>query len=172
MYGAFLPRQGIWEYYLSKILDGGDMQFLWTWGPEGAYWSTEAGTAGGVEYKEGEFHMLEDPETGSVLVNAHIDPTGQLVPITHAKLPDPSEKVISKEAYDCMLMFNANSRGASITPPTEAGAEYNGELVTKKNELIAQIAMGEKTLEEAYKIYEEEGWAAKAQAILDELNKK
>ncbi|MBO7515525.1 MAG: extracellular solute-binding protein [Lachnospiraceae bacterium] len=162
--------EGIFEYYVSKILDGGEMQFLWTWGPEESYWSTKAETVQGVEYKEGEFHMLENPDNHTLYVNAHIDPTGQLVPITNSIIPDPSATVISKEAYDCMLMFNENSRGASITPPTDAGAEYNGEIVSKKNELIAKIAMGEYTLEEAYAEYKDGGYEDHAAEIVEQLN--
>jgi putative aldouronate transport system substrate-binding protein len=162
--------EGIWEYYLSKILDGGDMQFLWTWGPEDSYWSTKAETVMGVEYKEGEFHMRENPEgKGTSYVNAHIDPTGQLVPITHSTLPDPSDKVISPEALNSMKIFNENSRGGFIVPPTDAGAEFNGDIVSKKMELIAKIAMGEITIDDAYAEYQRD-CGANAEAILKELN--
>ena len=160
--------EGVWKYFLEPILDGGDVQFLWTYGPKGVYWSDEAETVLDQEYKAGEFHMRENLSSpGQAYVNCHIDPLGQLVPLAN----DPLEQIVDPVAYDCMLMFNANSKGAAITPPTEEVTEYNADLVIFKNQMIAQIATGQISIEDAYKKYVDEGYADNSKAIVESLNK-
>ena len=51
--------EGVYKYFIESMLDGGDMQFLWTYGVEGVHWSTAAEEVCGVKYEEGQFHMLE-----------------------------------------------------------------------------------------------------------------
>ena len=66
-------------------------------------------------------------------------------------------------------LFNANCRTADLVPSTDAMTEYNGDLTTLKNTLIANVVMGEKTVDEAYAEFESQG-AAWSQAIVDSLN--
>ena len=54
--------EGVYKYFIESMLDGGDMQFLWTYGVEGVHWSTAAEEVCGVKYEEGQFHMLENRE--------------------------------------------------------------------------------------------------------------
>ena len=64
------------------MLDGGDMQFLWTYGVEGVHWSTAAEEVCGVKYEEGQFHMLENREKeGTVYTKNHIDPMLAVAPL-------------------------------------------------------------------------------------------
>ena len=43
--------EGVYKYFIETMLDGGDMQFLWTYGVEGVHWSTAAEEVCGVTYE-------------------------------------------------------------------------------------------------------------------------
>ena len=47
---------------------------------------------------------------------------------------------------------------------------YNGDLTTLKNELIAKVAMGEMTYDEAMAKFESDGGKAWSVQIVDSLN--
>ena len=49
-------------------------------------------------------------------------------------------------------------------------SEFNGDLTTLKNELIAKVTMGELSVEEAYAKYEADGGKAWSDAIVESLN--
>ena len=57
--------EGIFKYFIDKMLDGGDVQMLWTHGAKGTHWDDKAETVT-VEkkedqpktYTEGQFHYL------------------------------------------------------------------------------------------------------------------
>ena len=163
--------EGVFKYFIEAMQDGGETQFLWTYGVEGVHWSTAAetlfaGTENEVSYQEGEFHMLENKEKeGTQYTKAHIDPMLALVELTD----DPKETTVAEEAKASTELFNANCRTADLVPSTDAMTEYNGDLTTLKNTLIANVVMGEKTVDEAYAEFESQG-AAWSQAIVDSLN--
>lgn len=54
-------------------------------------------------------------------------------------------------------------------PSTDAMSTYNGDLTTLKNELIAKVAMGEMTYEDAMTRFANEGQAW-SDAIVESLN--
>ena len=67
--------EGVFKYFIDTMLDGGDMQMLWTYGVEGTHWSQAAETILDVAYEAGQFHMLENLEKeGTAYTKNHIDP--------------------------------------------------------------------------------------------------
>ncbi|MCD8326143.1 MAG: extracellular solute-binding protein [Lachnospiraceae bacterium] len=163
--------EGVFEYFISAMLDGGDVELLFTYGVEGVHWSTEAetlyeGADNEVTYEEGEFHMLDNLETpGTQYTKAHIDPMLALVPITD----DPGADTIAEGARTAQEMFNANCQTVTLVPATDEYSDYNGALVSEKNELIAKVAIGEMTVEEAYEEYAKEAQAW-SDLIVESLN--
>ena len=162
--------EGVFKYFIDTMLDGGEMQELWTYGAEGFHWSTAAETVLGVEYEEGQFHMLENPNSpGTAYTKNHIDPALSL-----ADFADPSydhrAEVVQPENLASVAVFNANSRMAWMVPTTDAMLEYNSDLTALKNRLIANVTMGELTYEEAMAAFEAEGGANASKAIVDSLN--
>ncbi|MCD8379826.1 MAG: substrate-binding domain-containing protein [Lachnospiraceae bacterium] len=163
--------EGVFEYFVSAMLDAGDVELLFTYGVEGVHWSTAAetlyeGTDSEVSYEEGEFHMLDNLETpGTQYTKAHIDPMLALVAIED----DPGADTIAEGARTAQQTFNENSKTVAIVPATDEYSEYNGSLVTTKNELIANVAIGEMTVDEAYTEYAKEAQAW-SQLIVDSLN--
>jgi putative aldouronate transport system substrate-binding protein len=164
--------EGVFKYFIETMQDGGDCQFLWTYGVEGVHWSTAAetlfeGTDNEVTYAEGEFHMLENMEKeGTQYTKAHIDPNLALVELAN----DPKEDSVAAEAKESSEMFAANCVSATLVPSTDEMSSYNGDLTTLKNELIAQVVMGKMTIDEAYAKFESDGGAEWSQLIVDSLN--
>ena len=164
--------EGVFKYFIETMQDGGDTQFLWTYGVEGVHWSTAAetlfaGTDNEKTYAEGEFHMLENREKeGTQYTKAHIDPMLALVELAN----DPKETTVADEAKNSAQIFNDNCVTADLIPSTDAMSQYNGDLTTLKNQLIANVVMGEMTIDEAYAQYESDHGAEWSQAIVDSLN--
>ncbi len=162
--------EGVFKYFIDTMLDGGDMQMLWTYGVEGTHWSTAAETVLGVTYEEGQFHMLENLEkAGTAYTKNHIDPMLSLATFAEGYY-DPMEDSVKAEAKLSSQIFNDNSKMAKIVPTTDEMTMYNGDLTTLKNELIAKVAMGEMTYEEAMAKFETDGGLGWSNTIVDSLN--
>ncbi|MCR5033601.1 MAG: ABC transporter substrate-binding protein [Lachnospiraceae bacterium] len=168
--------EGVFKYFIETMLDGGDMQTLWTYGVEGTHWSTAAETftfgegedAKTYEYAEGEFHMLENLETpGTFYKKNHIDP---MLSLAKFEGEDPGLATVADEAKASQELFNNNSHVADLAVTTDAMQEYNGDLWNKKAELIAKVAQNQMSVEDAYAEFEAGGYAANSQAIVDSLN--
>ncbi len=162
--------EGVYKYFIEAMQDGGDTQFLWTYGVEGVHWSTAgetlfAGTENEKVYEEGTFHMLENKESeGTQYTKAHIDPMLALVELADDPL------AVEPEAKASAELFNENCVTADLVPSTDAMTEYNGDLTTLKNTLIANVVMGQQTIDEAYAQFEADGGAGWSQSIVDSLN--
>ncbi|MBR6027858.1 MAG: extracellular solute-binding protein [Clostridia bacterium] len=150
--------QAVFDAFIDTMLDGGDTQMLFTYGPEGVYWSTEGG-----------FHMLENLEkAGTNYTKFHIDPMLALASFAEGYY-DPREESVKPEAKAASELFNNNSRLAAIVPATDVLSELNGELTAIKSEIIADIALGNITVEEGYARFAEEGLEL-SNEIVDSLN--
>lgn len=159
--------EGVYKYFIETMLDGGDVQMLWQYGVEGVHWSTAAEEVCGNTYAEGEFHMLENLEKeGTQYTKNHLDPNLVLAPLDN----DPGAASIADENKASAETFSANSVVADLPISTEAMQQYNGDLTTLKNELVANVAQGKITVDEAYAQFESEGGAEWSQAIVDSLN--
>ena len=171
--------QKVFDAFIDTMLDGGDCQMLWTYGVEGVHWSKSAGTVlAGTEkektYEDGQFHMLENLEKeGTLYTKNHIDPMLSLASFADGYY-DPKEDSVKPEAKAAAELFNENSRLAAIVPATPTLSELNGELTTLKGEIIADIALGNLSVEEGFAKFENEGGLEMSNEIvasLNELNK-
>ena len=162
--------QKVFDAFIDTMLDGGDVQRLFTYGPEEVYWSTKAGTVLDKEYADGQFHMLESLEKpGALYTKYHIDPMLALASFADGYY-DPREESVQPEAKAAAELFNENSRLAGLVPGTDALTELNGELTTLKGEIIADIALGNLSVEEGFAKFEREGGLEMSQEIVDSLN--
>jgi len=163
--------EGVFTWFIDTMLDGGDMQMLWTYGAEGTHWSKAAETVLDKTYEEGQFHMLENLETaGTAYTKNHIDPMLSLANFAEGYY-DPKEDSVKPEAKAASELFGNNSKLAVIVPTTDEMGMYNGDLTTLKNELIAKVIMGEMTYEDAMAKYESDGGKTWSDAIVESLNK-
>ncbi len=163
--------EGVFKYFIDTMLDGGDMQFLWTYGVEGVHWSRAAETVLGVTYEEGQFHMCENLETpGTAYTKNHVDPVLSGAAFAEG-YEDPVNLMAQPENIASSELFKANCRPAWLVPSTEEMSMYNGDLTTLKNELIAKVAMGDMTYDEAMAKFAQQGQAW-SDAIVKSLNAK
>ncbi|QOV20140.1 extracellular solute-binding protein [Blautia liquoris] len=161
--------EGVFKYFIENMLDGGDMQVLWTYGVEGTHWSTKAETVCGNTYEEGQFHMLESMEKpGTQYTKNNIDP---MLAIGDFKEKDPGADQIAPEAKESQEMFNDNSKLAPNFFSTDEMGQYNGDLTTLKNTIIANVVTQGSSIDEEYKRFKDEGGAEWSKKIVDSLNK-
>lgn len=159
--------EGVFKYFIESMMDGGDMQTLWTYGVEGVHWSTKAETVCGNTYEEGEFHMLESLEKpGTQYTKATMDPTLSIVEWD----TDPGQNAVSEVTRASQELFNANCVQEKLVPSTTEMATYNGDLTTLKRSIVADVVVQGVSLEEAYARFEEEHGAEWSQRIVDSLN--
>lgn len=166
--GAENP-EGIYKYFIEPMIDGGEVQALWTFGVDGVHYSDKAETVLDVTYEEGQIHGLESRENpGTVYafdvlaLNIGIDVDF----VSKYNLVSPATAVSSQE------LFNANSKPEDLILSTDAMAQYNGDLMTMKKEIIANVVTQGKSIEEEFARFEAEGGVQWSKEIVDSLNAK
>lgn len=167
--------EGIFTYFIDKMLDGGDVQTLWTYGAKGTHWDTKAEsvTLSGkedkpTEYKEGEFHFLPSPEKPTSLMSKNnIDP---LLSLGKFSSTDPGAKVLVEVSKTSMDHFANNSKVATPVDINETYTENIGTINAKRKELVAKVATGDMTAKEAMDDYTK-NVGKEVEAVLKSLNK-
>ena len=157
--------EGVFKYFLESIFDDGDMETLWSYGVEGVHWSRQAETVCGNTYQDGEFHMLEMRSQPGVQYGGGIIGNDNICPLTEKLMP------VKKYTEESMEIFNANNKTAPLPVTTDMMSQYNGDLTSLKNSIIADCVVQGVSVEEGYKRFEQEGGAEWSQAIVDSLNK-
>lgn len=183
--GAYMERQapvwcvtskaknpeGVAKYFIESMLDGGEMQQLWTYGVEGTHWSTKAEEVCGNKYEEGQFHMLESLEyEDTQYTKNHIDPLLSIGNFT--AFEDPGAKQVTEDTRTSQETFNTHSRLVNLVPSTDVMSQYNGDLLTLKREIIANVVTQGMSIEDEMKRFEEEGGAEWSKAIVESINAK
>ncbi len=163
--------EAIFKYFFETMLDGGEMQELWTYGVEGVHWSTAGETLLDVTYADGEFHMLENMEKpGTQYTKNHIDPLNAVA--YFGAIEDPGLGTVDPEAKASSETFGANSRLVELVPSNDVMSQYNGDLITLKREIVANVVVQGADIAEEMARFEAEGGAEWSQAIVDALNGK
>jgi len=163
--------EAIFEYFIETMLDGGLGQRLFTYGAEGVYWTTEGGEVLGETYEDGEFHMLESLEKpGTLYTKNHIDPMLALTSFT--EFADPGIEKVPEATLVSAATFAENSRLVELVPSSDVMSQYNGDLVKLKREIVANVVLGTRTIEEEMQRFEDEGGLEWSQMIVESLNAK
>lgn len=163
--------EGVFKYFLEPMLDGGDVEFLWTYGAKGTHWDDKAETftAGDKEYTyaEGEFHMLPTPEKPDTLMTKnHLDPMLTIAPLDAEHTKAAADEVVEQ----CNQFFIDNSRLAPFLPSSELLNDYNGDLWDIKNEVIQQVVIQGGDVAQWMQYYRDNAGAMSAEIVAD-LNK-
>ncbi len=160
--------EGVYKYLIESMLDGGDMQTLWSYGVEDVHWSTKAETVVENTYAEGEFHLTESLERpGTQYTKQHLDPMLSIVTWEN----DPGKATTAPEAESSQKIFNANCHQITLVPSTEEMASFNGDLVTLKQSIVADVVVQGVPVEEAFARFEKDGGTEWSKMIVDSLNK-
>lgn len=150
--------EGIFKYFIDTMLDGGDVQTLWTYGAKGTHWDTKAETVTltgkedqAVTYKEGEFHYLPSPENPSVLQQKNcIDANLSIGKFTNG---DPGAKQIPETASQNQQFFADNSQVLQAVPMTDELGDNISDINKQRNVIITAIATGTMTVDEGMAEY-------------------
>lgn len=154
--------EGVFEYYLQKMLDGGQAQLLWEYGAEGTHWT----------YENGVFDIKPLPSTGNAGSYNHIDGLLKLGEyasdfnggVDIGLLTASNEIMVASQE-----VFNANTKMAPAIKKTDAINENAATIWTVRKSVIADVVMGKMSVEEGMAKYEEECGAA-VEEILASLN--
>lgn len=169
--------EGIFKYFIDTMLDGGDVQMAWEYGAKGTHWDDKAETvtlASDPEgkktktYTEGQFHFLPSPEKPNTLMKKnHIDPTLALA--TFGDKEDPGNKAMNDVVKENAKFFDANSSIAVPVPMNETFGNNITDINKTRNEVIAKVALGDWTVDDAMKYYTDTV-GAKINEVLESLN--
>lgn len=152
--------EGVFEYYLQKMLDGRDVQLLWEYGTH-------------YTYENGVFELTPLESTGNTASYNHIDgllKLGEYASDFNGGKDIGLDVASPAIAQEAMAVFNAANKMAPSIKKTDELNEYNATLWTVKKSVIADVAMGKMTVEEGMAKYESE-CGAMSDEILDSLNK-
>ena len=152
--------EGIFKYFLDTMLNGGDIQTLWEYGPKGYYYNVK---------DDGSFEFLgkkTNPKTK--YSKAHLDCNLVLAGYSDGK-KDPGKADQPANVIECSEMFFKNSQ--LIDPPamTEEVGKLIGDINTERYTVVDKVARGEWTVDEAMKQYTNTV-GSKVDAALKSLN--
>lgn len=161
--------EGVFQYFIETMMDGGEMQTLWSYGVEGIHWSTEAETVLGKEYAEGQFHMKESLENPGALYNKGVlDPMKTVA--SYVDDADPGKDSFDPRAKESLDVFMAHTKPAPNPVSTEAMAQYNGDLMTLKRSIVADCITQGLSIEDAKQRFIDEQGAKWSEEIVRSLN--
>lgn len=111
--------------------------------------------------------MLESLEKpGTQYTRNHIDPMLAIFDWEG----DPGKASIAPEAMESQQTFNDNCRQMLYVPSTEEMGQYNGDLMTLKKTLVANVVVQGMSIDEAYAEFEAGGGVDWSNAIVESLN--
>ena len=156
-------RQLIFDKFIDTMLDGGNVQMLWTCGAKGTHWDSKAETITvrnkTYTYKEGEFHFLPKIDSPSVFMTKnYIDRNLSLrkfdentigVQLYNEQVNSKFNKIMDDEVSN----FLNNSEIEPLTPCTESYLEHMNDINEAKLEYATDAALGRLTVDEAMTQY-------------------
>lgn len=138
--------EGVFQYFIDKILDGGDVQMLWQYGVEGVHyeWNEDGATISGLPTEVTKGTEKESMTSKNLFeANLKIGSFSGTDPYT------PADPVID-EAFK---LFDENSSPAPKINSSEEYRTYSSDLWDERRKLVAAVAKGEMTGAEAIEEY-------------------
>lgn len=167
--------EGIFTYWLSKMVDGGEVQRLWTYGAKGTHWDDKAETVTlegkedqTVTYKDGEFHFLPSPEKRTELIGKNYIQTGTA--ITNLDIGDPALDTISSVVKENKEFFRKNATSDVAIPLTEEYGDNISDINKARNLAVANVVTGTQTPNEAMSEYNQKVGSL-VKTVIESLNK-
>ena len=154
--------EGIFKYFLDKMLNGGDIQTLWEYGPKGYYYNVK---------DDGSFEFLgkkTNPKTK--YSKAHLDCNLVLAGYADGK-KDPGKADQPANVIECSEMFFKNSQLVDSPAMTEEVGKLVGDINTQRYTVVDKVARGEWTVDEGMKQYTDTV-GSKVYAALKSLNEQ
>lgn len=149
--------EAVFKYLFEGMVDGGDLQMLFTYGAEGTHW----------EEKDGTYTMLPDPaDSSKTFQSAHIDPLLSIV-----EWDDPFADQRDPLVQETATTFFENSKLAPVIVSTDSMVENAADLLDIRTVIVNAVVTGQKSIDDAKAEYEQKA-SAITSATLEELNSK
>lgn len=141
--------EGVFTYFVDKILDGGDVQMLWQYGVEGVHykWNDDGATIDGLA-TQASVGTEKETKTSKNLFEANL----KIGAFSATDPYTPADPVIDES----FKLFDENSSPAPKINSSDVYQSYSSDLWDEKDKLIAAVAKGEMTGEQAIAQYNEE----------------
>ena len=165
--------EGVFKYFLEPMLDGGDVQVLWTYGVKGVHWDDKAETVkyGDKEetHEEGVFHMLPNAENPTTLnTKNHIDPMGAGATYIDK---DPGIGIVNPIARECQEKYDTWQSAAPQSPATsEVYNALAGDLRDMRGKAMTEVVLNGASAQETIDKYNQDAKSI-VEEILADLNK-
>ena len=151
--------EGIFKYFIDTMLDGGDIQTLWEYGPKGYYYEEQA---------DGSFKFLPKKTNAKTLYSkAHLDCNLVLANFVSGK--DPGKDEQPENVTSCSDMFFEHSTLVDSPAMTEEVGKLVGDINTERYTVIDNVARGEWTVDQGMQEYTKTV-GSKVEAALKSLN--
>jgi putative aldouronate transport system substrate-binding protein len=148
--------EGVFKYFLEYMHDGGKGQMLFSHGVEGVHWAV----------KDGMKVKLPQLNNSKILsTKAYSTPE---TPITPWVNPIPSDK--RTEAANAIAYNPKNYIQMLIQPYPDSRKKIEDEVSRAKNDCIAKVLTGAKTVEQAHADYMKKYAELGIQKVLNEMN--
>lgn len=168
--------QAIFDAFFETMLDGGDVQVLWTYGVEGMHWSMAAETVvvapddpekrKETTYEEGQFHMLPGITDNTALYSKnHIDNI-----LAIRDLPaEYSASASSELAVESSAAFYAHAISAPALPSSTTYAVQSAVITDAVNVAVNAIVKDGVSYDDAMATYKANAGSV-VDTVLAELN--
>lgn len=151
--------EGIFKYFIDTMLDGGDIQTLWEYGPKGYYYEEQA---------DGSFKFLGKKTSPKTLyAKAHLD--CNLVLANFVSGTDPGKAEQPENVTSCSDMFFEHSTLVDSPAMTEEVGKLVGDINTERYTVIDNVSRGEWTVDQGMQEYTKTV-GSKVDAALKSLN--
>lgn len=154
--------EGVFKYFIDKILDGGEVQMLWMYGVENVHyeWNADGATITGLPTE-----ATKDAEKKTLTNKNLFEANLKLANFATVDPYVPADEVIDIS----FNLFNDTSAPAPELNSTDVYREYKSALWTEKKELIAAVTKGDMTAQDAIDKYNKDCGDI-VTAILDSFN--
>lgn len=146
--------QGVFDYFLEFMLDGGPGQTLFTFGVEGKTYKVVDGV---IEF----LPSIQDP--GKNFTKAWFDPT---IPVTNFAPASKREPLIDSSLH----LFWDNMINYGIQPPSEQLVKLTPEVNAIRASIISKVVFGELTVDQGMAQYKKD-IAKYNEVIIPDMNK-
>lgn len=146
----------VFKYFIAYMHDGGEGQVLFEFGVEGVHWEQDGNNV----------RMLPSLSDPTVALNkCYILPSSRLTP-----LAVDDKNMTYSDAYMDSLKVTENAREQSFQPPSETYSLISSDLITARDNIIAEIVTGNMSVEDGLASYKATADSLNLDKALEEMN--
>lgn len=147
----------VFKYFIHYMHDSGEGQVLFEFGVEGVHWEQD-----GTNVK-----MLPSLSNPDVTLNkCYILPSSRVTPLDL----DDKNMTYSDAYLNSQAVTDEHAIALSFQKPSETYAAVSADLITSRNSIVAEVVMGNMSVEEGLENYKAVAESMNVEQILAEMN--